>query len=194
MGQSLLLNLEDFLRITNKSEGQIEGRYDGKDYIWAPGEYLDVHKVVATHIFGWLDPMLQYDPKVAQEIRERAFLRLGWVSGPRNLDMKHAMGQLKSICIEPVPPFPNVRLLRAKDASGTIDDFRMPSFEVLPEGEQASESAPRVAPGTPMGGGADGPQPVNPAKDLRPEDPQANAYTPRVQQNTLTLPKKGQGK
>ena len=194
MSQSLLLNLEDFLRITNKSGAEIEGRYDGKDYTWAPGEYLDVHKVVATHIFGWLDPNLQYDEKVGREIRERAFLRLGWVSGPRGLDMKHALNQLKQVSIEPVPPFPNVRLLRARDATGAEDNFRMPSMEILPEGD-AIESAPPVAPGTQMGGGADGLQPVNPAKDLRPEDPQANAYTPRVQQNTtLTLPKKGAGK
>lgn len=192
MSQSLLLNLEDFLRITNKSEVEIEGRYDGKDYVWASGDYLDVHKVVATHIFGWLDPNLQYEDKVAKEIRERAFLRLGWVSGPRGLDMKNAMKELKKISIEPVPPFPNVRLLRARDANGAEDSFRMPSMEILPEGD-ATESAPRVAPGTQMGGGADDSQPVNPARDLRPEDPQANAYTPRVQQ-TLTLPKKGQGK
>lgn len=193
MSQSLLLNLEDFLRITNKSDAEIEGRYDGKDYTWAPGEYLDVHKVVATHIFGWLDPNLQHVEKDAREIRERAFLRLGWVSGPRGLDMKHAFGQLKQVSIEPVPPFPNVRLLRARDATGAEDNFRMPSMEILPEGD-ATESAPRVAPGTQMGGGAAETQPVTPAKDLRPEDPQANAYTPRVQQNTLTLPKKGQGK
>jgi hypothetical protein len=192
MSQSLLLNLEDFLRITNKSDVVIEGRYDGKDYTWEPGEYLDVHKVVATHVFGWLDPAYEYEPKVAKEIRERAFLRLGWVSGPRGLDMKHALNQLKQVSIEPVPPFPNVRLLRAKDPSGLDDNFRMPSMEVLPEGEQADESAPRVAPGTPMGGGADDPKPAT-AKDLRPEDPQANNYTPRVQQNTLHLPKK-QGK
>jgi len=194
MSQSLLLNLEDFLRITNKSEAVLEGRYDGKDYVWAPGEYLDVHKVVATHIFGWLDPNLQYEPKAALEIRERAFLRLGWVSGPRGLDMKHAMNQLKKVSIEPVPPFPNVRLLRARDATGAEDNFRMPSMEILPEGD-ASESAPRVAPGTQMGDGAQEPKPVNPAKDLRPEDPQANAYVPpsRVQQ-TLTLPKKAPAK
>lgn len=194
MSQSLLLNLEDFLRITNKSEAEIEGRYDGKDYTWAPGEYLDVHKVVATHIFGWLDPNLQYEEKAAREIRERAFLRLGWVSGPKGLDMKYAFGQLKQVSIEPVPPFPNVRLLRARDATGAEDSFRMPSIEVLPEGEHAEESAPRVTPETQMGGGAASPQPVNPARDLRPEDPQANAYTPRVQQNTLTLPKKAQPK
>jgi len=185
MAQSLLLNLEDFVRITNNSKDTIWGRYDGKDYEWRPGEFLDVHKIVATHIFGWLDPEAQYSEKDAREIRERAMLRLGWVSGPRNFDQKYALGKLREVSIEAVPPFPNVRVLRARDARGEIDEYRMPSVEILPDGSEP-EPAPRVAPGTPVGSGAQG-QTI-----LGPEDPQENLHQPRRVEPALQ--KKGAGK
>lgn len=188
MGQSLLLNLDDFVRITNLSDEEISGRYDGKDYDWRPEEYLDVHKIVATHIFGWLDPERQYTAKDATEIRERAMLRLGWIQpihrpGEPEQNMKYALAKLKKVRIEAVPPFPNVRILRPKDAQGQTDDYRMPEFEVIP----STEPAPRVAPGTPVG---DGSQSGSEAPKLAPEDPLAHTYHPprRVEQNVA--PKK----
>jgi hypothetical protein len=191
MGQSLLLNLDDFVRITNLSDEEISGRYDGKDYDWRPEEYLDVHKIVATHIFGWLDPERQYTAKDATEIRERAMLRLGWIQpihrpGEPEQNMKYALAKLKKVRIEAVPPFPNVRILRPKDAQGQTDDYRMPEFEVIP----STEPAPRVAPGTPVG---DGSQSGSEAPKLAPEDPLANTYHPprRVEQNVVARPKKG---
>ncbi len=193
MGQSLLLNLEDFVRITNLSDEVISGRYDGKDYDWNPQEYLDVHKVVATHIFGWLDPERQYTAKDATEIRERAMLRLAWIQpihrpGEPEHNMKFALAKLKKVRIEAVPPFPNVRILRPKDAQGNTDDYRMPEFQVIPASDQ--EPAPRVAPGTPVGGGPEASTVSE--KPLAPEDPLANTYQPprRVEQNVVP-PKKG---
>lgn len=145
---SLLLNIDDFVRITNTSSELIVGRYDGKDYEFPPpardGEHVeyfpqDVHKVVARHVFGWLDPKLTYTEKDAQEIRERAFLRLGWVSGEPDKTLTKAFVRLREIRIEPVPPFPNVRVLRPDS------EYKMPKFEVIPVDE--TESAPPVAPG-----------------------------------------------
>jgi hypothetical protein len=195
MGQSLLLNLEDFVRITNHSEEIISGRYDGKDYDWHPNEYLDVHKVVATHIFGWLDPEKVYTAKDAQEIRERAMLRLAWVQPVHRPDepeqtLKHALAKLKKVTIEAVPPFPNVRILRPRDAQGQPDDYRMPEFQVIP----ATEPAPRVTPETPVGGGEQGASSNPVPKPLLPEDPLEHTYrheVKRVEQNTApSAPKK----
>ncbi len=136
MSQNLLLQLEDFVRITNNSEETLWGRYDGRDYEWAPKESLDVHKLVATHVFGFIPPEIPLTPERVEDIRVRAFMRLGWLGGA-NQDMKSALKKLQGICIEPIPPFPNVRILTRDDPN------RAPQIEVI----QPESSAPRVAPG-----------------------------------------------
>jgi hypothetical protein len=186
-GPSLLFNFEDFVRITNHLPEEVTGRYDGRDYVWEAAvegqdpAYLDVHKIVATHIFGWLDPARTYLAKDAQEIRERAMLRLGWVQPIHNPNapvtenpLKPALRKLQKISIGPLPPFQNVRLLRPKDADGNEDPNRAPVIDVLPA---ETEPAPRVASGTPVGAG-EAPKPA------LPKDPQENVYQPpqRVEQ------------
>jgi hypothetical protein len=175
--RSLLLNFEDFVRITNHSSEEIDSRYDDKPYTWAPGQYLNVHKVVATHVFGWLDPDKQYTQREATEVRERAFLRLNWVNFQR--DMKYALGKLKEISIEPVPPFgTNVRVIRGRTPDGVLDDNRAPAIEVLPE---STELASPGSPGPQGESGTQGP----PSPPLGPEDPLANqpVMPRRVEQN-----------
>lgn len=147
MGMSLALNLEEFVRITNHSSERIWGRYDGHDYEWAPegeeGCYQDVHVLVATHIFGYLPPGAQLTPERVEDIRTRAFQRLGWLGLPEQ-SMASALGKLRQITIGPLPQAPNVRVLRPQD------EYRPPTIEMV---EADTEPAPRVAPGTPAGAG-----------------------------------------
>ena len=162
MSQSLLLNLDDFVRITNNSDEVVWGRYDGRDYEWQPKDFLDVHKVVATHVFGYIPPEAQLTQERMEDIRVRAFMRLGWL-GSADQSLKTALAKLRTIAIEPVPPFPNVRVLRREDP------HQPPQIEMV----DPELPAPRVAPG--------------PAGEAAPEEKSSGAS----QTATLSLPKKG---
>ena len=186
-GQNLLFDFDDFVRITNHLPETIEARYDNRDYIWEAAlpdsdpsthDFKDVHKMVAQHVFGWVDPKVA--PNLTQkdiiEIRERAMLRLGWIqpSNDPNTTPKAALKKLQQITIGPLPPLQNVRLLRARDSQGNEDPNRAPVLDVLP----AEEPGLSVAPGVQVGSGEAA------SKPLLPEDPLANAYQPpkRVEQ------------
>jgi hypothetical protein len=109
---SHLFEIEDYLRITNCSEEPIQGRYDGRDYLWEPGEHLDVHKDVARHIFGFVTPDMGFDAKRVQDLRERAFMRLGWM-GRSDQTLKMALEKLRqTVVIEPMPIAQNVKVIR----------------------------------------------------------------------------------
>jgi hypothetical protein len=145
----MALNLEDFVRVRNNSDGHIWGRYDGRDYEWPPGHYLDVHKVVATHIFGFATPeMLAGLPRERiLDIRQRALLRLNWI--PPGGTLEQGMARLKAITIEPIPPFPNLRILRKQDPN------LAPEIEVTGDPEQlAQQVAPALAQPSPEGAAA----------------------------------------
>jgi len=112
---SHLFEIEDYLRVTNCSEDVIQGRYDGRDYTWEPGEHLDVHKDVARHIFGFVTPEMGFDAKRVQDARERAFMRLGWM-GRSDQTMQMALEKLRStVVIEPMPIAQNVRVIRKEN-------------------------------------------------------------------------------
>ena len=112
---SHLFEIEDYLRITNCSEEVIQGRYDGRDYLWEPGEHLDVHKDVARHIFGFVTPEMGFEPKRVQDFRERAFMRLGWM-GKSDQTMQMALEKLRqTVVIEPMPIAQNVRVIRKEN-------------------------------------------------------------------------------
>ena len=109
---SHLFEIDDYLRITNCSEELIQGRYDGRDYAWEPGEHLDVHKDVARHVFGFVTPDMGFDAKRVQDTRERAFMRLGWM-GRSEQTMQLALEKLRqTVVIEPMPIAQNVRVIR----------------------------------------------------------------------------------
>jgi hypothetical protein len=179
MSGNLVLDLDDYVRITNNSREEIEGRYDGFDYKWGPGDALDLKKTVATHIFGWVDPDAKLTPEIAKEVRERALLRLGWIDAPHNRTLKDGLEKLKLIKIEPVT-YANVRVLHPTD-----DPNRAPSIEILPPEENSAYDGASAEQG---GAGAGVPQP----RHFGPEDPQANMPTRIVPElrPTLKLPEK----
>lgn len=120
----MLFEIDDYLRVTNCSQEEILGRYDGRDYLWAPGEHLDVHKDVARHIFGYVTPNSGFDAKRIQDFRERAFMRLGWM-GRSEQTMQLALQKLReTIVIEPMPVAQNVRVIRNADPN------RAPTVEI----------------------------------------------------------------
>lgn len=146
---NLLLNLDDFVRVTQTTGGDIEARYDGVDYLFRDGVAVDCHKAVATHVFGFGLPEESSDPRVQD--KTPCLLRLGWltVSGER----KSALEALRThVKFEEIPPFPTVlRLTRAEENTGLVQ-MKLP----------AEESASRVPSSPPLGGGA-APETAGPA-------------------------------
>lgn len=143
---NLMLNLDDFVHVTQTAEEEITGRYDGVDYTFPAGVAVPVHKAVATHIFGFGLPEQSDDPRVQD--KTPALLRLGWlqVSGER----KAALEALrKHVKFEEVPPFPNVLRLRApEENTGLLQQevpesaSHVPSSPPLGVGGAASQPAP----------------------------------------------------
>jgi hypothetical protein len=117
MPSSLALDFSDYVRILNNSDQPIQGRYDGRDYRWEPHGYLDVHKVVAVHIFGFIPPevaeALKEHPDRLEDIKTRAMMRLGWLKVGE--DFASARQRLTAIRITPVPMPENLRVLRPED-------------------------------------------------------------------------------
>jgi hypothetical protein len=136
---NLLLNLDDFVRVTQTTGEDILGRYDGVDYTFPHDMPVDVHKAVAVHIFGFGLPDESTDARVQD--KTPALLRLGWISNSEN--KKAALERLRmGVRFEEIPPFPTVLKLRqVEEDSGQVQ-------QALPE------SASRVPSSPPLGGGA----------------------------------------
>ena len=47
------LDLSEYIRVVNRTESKIRGRFDGKDYEFKVNDPTDVHQSVAAHIFGF---------------------------------------------------------------------------------------------------------------------------------------------
>lgn len=92
MGNPVLLNSNDYVRVTNDGPETIEGRYNGVDYTFRSGEYVDVPLMVATHIFGFAGD---------ERAKSAAFLRLGWLQA--GYDLKGAAKKMDSIRFEDLP-------------------------------------------------------------------------------------------
>lgn len=136
---NLLLNLDDFVRVTQETGDELVGRYDGVDYTFPHGIPVDVHKAVAVHLFGFGLPEVSDDPRVQD--KTPALLRLGWVSGSG--DRKAGLTKLRTmIRFEEIPPFPNVLRLRPMEENSGVVQQDLP------------ESASRVPSSPPLGGGA----------------------------------------
>jgi len=83
------LDLSEYIRVVNRTGETIEGRYDGKDYIFLNDEPTDVHQSAAVHIFGF-----------GQGDKVAAFHRLGWLN---SMSLKEAMALLGDIEFQEVP-------------------------------------------------------------------------------------------
>jgi len=137
---SLLLNLDDFVRVTQETGEEIVGRYDGTDYSFPSGHPVDVHKAVAVHIFGFGLP--EESTNQAVQDKTASLLRLNWITN--STDRKKGLERLrKFVRFEEIPPFPTVLKFRqAEEDTGMTQ---------LPE---PIESASRVPSSPPLGGGA----------------------------------------
>lgn len=140
---NLMLNLDDYVRVTQTAQDEVIGRYDGVDYVFPHGEPVDVHKAVAVHIFGFGLPEQSDDPRVQD--KTPALLRLGWINSSG--EKKSALAALRtSVRFEEIPPFPNILRLRQPEENTGILDSEPPS--------SATESASRVPSSPPLGSGA----------------------------------------
>ena len=144
MGRNLLLNVDDFVRVTQVAAETIEGRYDNVDYVFPYGEPVDIHKAVAVHIFGFGLPDVSDDPK--QQDKLPALLRLGWVS--TSGDRRQGLVDLKTkIKFEEIPPFPTLlRLSREEENTGQMQvEESMASRVPSSPSSMGSGAAPETA-------------------------------------------------
>jgi hypothetical protein len=124
MGNNLLFNVDDFVRVTQETGEEIVGRYDGVDYTFPHGYPVDVHKAVAVHIFGFGLPEESTDPRVQD--KSAALMRLNWLN--TSGDKKSALARLRHVRFDEIPPFPTVlRLRQAEENTG------MSQVELSPE-------------------------------------------------------------
>jgi hypothetical protein len=131
----------NYVRVTNTSDAPIEGMYDGVPYLFQPGKSEDVPSIVASHIFGFLNP----DKKSALQ-------RLGWLTTSDQYPM--ALARLNRIHIEAIEMVGRV--------VSDDDDGELPvdtqAMTPQPTGAQAS---PLAESGGTTGGGLS-PPPVGP--------------------------------
>jgi hypothetical protein len=146
MPNNLLMDMEDYVRVVQTTGKDIRGRYDGKDFLFPDAEtdvakngrgYLDVHKDVATHIFGFGYKERSEDPNVFDKMP--ALMRLGWLTDSNSVD--EALTKLrKNVRFLEIPPFPTTVLEFKRDADPVA---RVPSPTVGQEG--GSETSPVAA-------------------------------------------------
>jgi len=146
----LLLDLEDYVRVINTTGKPIEGRYDGIDYEFPDAqesreagdqEYVDVHKSVAQHIFGFGLPD-QAEPPYAD--RTQCLFRLGWLTQSSD-SFKTGLDKLKrGIQFHPVPQFPTSVLEFKKREDESV--ARVPSPTM---GQGAAGGDPASSPAAP---------------------------------------------
>jgi hypothetical protein len=140
MPNNLLMEMEDFVRVVQTTGKDILGRYDGKNFVFPNAEtdvhkggrgYLDVHKDVAQHIFGFGYKERSDDPNVFDKLP--ALMRLGWVTDSNSVD--EALKKLRvNVRFLEIPPFPTTVLeFQRKDAEAD-PVARAPSPTVGQEG------------------------------------------------------------
>jgi hypothetical protein len=79
----------EYIRVTNRTDTAIEGRYAGRDFLFKPGVPLDVPEIVAMHVFAF-----GVNDKMA------CLARLGWLSTSDQI--KAAIEKLNLIKMEAV--------------------------------------------------------------------------------------------
>lgn len=155
MANRLLLDLDDYVRVINTTGKAIEGRYDGIDYEFPDAqeqreagaqEYVDVHKSVAQHIFGFGLPD-QAEPPFAD--RTQCLFRLGW-TGATRATMDEGLNRLKKgIQFHPVPQFPT-SVLEFKKQREDESVARVPSPTMGPGAAEGDPASLPVAPKDPF--------------------------------------------
>ena len=85
-----ILDTSEYIRITNHTDKDIKGRYDGKDYLFKVGAPTDVHVTAAAHIFDF-----------GRSDKTQCFLRFGWIEKFGGYD--EAEAHLAKISFEEVP-------------------------------------------------------------------------------------------
>jgi hypothetical protein len=144
---NLHLNLDDYVRVTQTAQEEIVGRYDGVDYTFPNDVPVDVHKAVATHIFGFGLPEMSDDPRVQD--KTPCLQRLGWVSNSG--ERKAGLDTLrKSVKFEEIPPFPTVlRLRQMEENTGLLQQesaSRVPSSPLMGGGAGSTQAGPTDPP------------------------------------------------
>jgi hypothetical protein len=119
---NLLLNLDDFVRVTQETGEEIVGRYDGVDYTFPHGRAVDVHKAVAVHIFGFGLPDESANPNVQD--KSAALMRLNWIAN--STDKKLALMKLRQVRFDEIPPFPTVLRLRQAEENTGLTQIEVP--------------------------------------------------------------------
>jgi hypothetical protein len=93
-----MLDPANYVRVTQYTNQPIEGKWDGTLYSFPDshdGAYLDVEKIVALHVFGYMGSEAQ---------RQAAILRLGW---HHQMPIEEARKQLdECVSFHDVPAFP----------------------------------------------------------------------------------------
>lgn len=85
-----MIDLSDYIRVTNNTDKDIKGRFDGKEYLFKKGLPTDVHVNAAEHIFDF-----------GRNDKTRAFHRLGWLDGNKTYEDAEAL--LLQVTFEDVP-------------------------------------------------------------------------------------------
>lgn len=99
MANPKIFNRDDYVRVTNGTDELIEGRFNGEDYEFSPGEAVDIHVQAATHIFAF-----------GEDDKTRALSRLGWLR--HSGELKSALARLAKIKFEDVPGIETVKQLK----------------------------------------------------------------------------------
>ena len=139
----LELHVENFIRVTQTTGVDIEGRYDGENYIFRHNVPNDVHMDVARHVFGFGLAERSDDPKIQDKMP--ALLRLGWVASSG--DTKAGLDTLRTqVRFEEVPPFPHLLRLRKPEENSGLPQMELPESTESPDARVPS----------PIGGGKTG--------------------------------------
>lgn len=93
-----MLDPSQYVRVTQYTNQAIIGKYDGTLYTFPDshdGQYVDVEKIVALHVFGYMG---------TEQQKQAAILRLGWAN---QMPYDEARKQLdQCISFHDVPAFP----------------------------------------------------------------------------------------
>lgn len=114
-----------FLRVTNGLKEKVAGRYDGVDYVWKPGQVLDIPVMAAEHIFGY-----------GLDDKSRAMNRLGWMPSSALADEAYEkLGLMGFDVVEQVFQLP------AKRRGKKLGNARSSVNAEAPEGDAAETSS-----------------------------------------------------
>lgn len=80
-----------YLEVTNHSAETLVAAFHGDEYVWEPGEKLNMSEDAARHVFGF-----------GLSDKSSAFHRLGWLNTKPDGQMKDALNKLKLFQFTPV--------------------------------------------------------------------------------------------